>query len=149
MDGTRDEAEALVSKCLVQDAGGGAYRVHDLVLDFLKISISVEALYPMRKQAAKLQAQYLGRLHVLKSYKSPEHGMGSQGLLFLAALWQSVEGLSGDADLETASYRASLDEVESCDITAATADYYSTVGDLLSIQVRLCSTLNDSVCIRR
>ncbi|CAN0477263.1 unnamed protein product, partial [Ectocarpus sp. 12 AP-2014] len=37
--GTREEAEHLVTKCLLQDVGGGGYRVHDLVLDFVKVTI--------------------------------------------------------------------------------------------------------------
>ncbi|CAN0573228.1 unnamed protein product, partial [Ectocarpus sp. 12 AP-2014] len=90
--GTREEAEGLVSKCLLQDVGGGGYRVHDLVLDFVKIKIKADM--EMVKKVAALQAQFLGRLNVLKSYKHPEHGAGNQGLFVLDALWRSVEQLS-------------------------------------------------------
>ncbi|CAN0076742.1 unnamed protein product, partial [Ascophyllum nodosum] len=108
----REEAKGLVSKCLLQDMGRGGYRVHDLILEFVKIKIKADS--EILGKTTALQAQYLGRLNVLKSYGDSEHGAGSQGLLFLDALWRSVEKLSGDPGLEVASYRASLGELESC-----------------------------------
>ncbi|CAM9244996.1 unnamed protein product, partial [Ectocarpus sp. 12 AP-2014] len=131
-EGTRDEAEGLVSKCLLHAVGGGGYRVHDLVLEFAKTSIRAEE--ETVKKATALQAQYLGRLDVLESYRDPEHGAGRQGLFFLDALWRSVEKLSGDLELEVASYRASLGEFESCEATEAVARSYSSVGSLFNIQ---------------
>ncbi|CAM9138218.1 unnamed protein product, partial [Ectocarpus sp. 13 AM-2016] len=131
-EGTRDEAEGLVSKCLLHAVGGGGYRVHDLVLEFAKTSIRAEE--ETVKKATALQAQYLGRLDVLESYRDPEHGAGRQGLFFLDALWRSVEKLSGDPELEVASYRASLGELESCKATEAVARSYSSVGSLFNIQ---------------
>lgn len=136
-EGTRDVAEGLVSKCLVQDVGLGGYRVHDLVLEFLKDNIKADA--EMVKKATAQQAQYLRRLDVLKSYGDPEHGAGSQGLFLLGALWRSVEELSRDPELEVASYRASLGELESCKRTADVASSYSSVGFLFQIQVRQVS----------
>ena len=131
--GTREEAEGLVSKCLLQDIGRGGYRVHDLILEFVKIKIKGDA--EMLKKATALQAQYLGRLNVLKSYGDPEHGAGGQGFFFLGALWRSVENLSGDPRLEVVSYRASLGELESCEATGEVASYYSWVGFLFDLQV--------------
>ncbi|CAN0382120.1 unnamed protein product [Ectocarpus sp. 8 AP-2014] len=131
-EGTRDEAEGLVSKCLLRAVGGGGYRVHDLVLEFAKTSIRAEE--ETVKKATALQAQYLGRLDVLESYGDPEHGAGDQGLFFLDALWRSVEKLSGDPELEVASYRASLGELESCEATKAVATSYCSVGFLFDIQ---------------
>ncbi|CAM9754953.1 unnamed protein product, partial [Pylaiella littoralis] len=131
-EGTRDVAEGLVSKCLVQDVGLGGYRVHDLVLEFLKDNIKADA--EMVKKATAQQAQYLRRLDVLKSYGDPEHGAGSQGLFLFGALWRSVEELSRDPELEVASYRASLGELESCKRTADAASSYSSVGFLFQIQ---------------
>lgn len=133
VEGARDEAEALASKCLLQDMGGGQYRVHDLLLDFVKIRI--KAYDGMVEVATTLQAQYLGRLDVVEGYKNPEHGAGEQGLFFLDALWRSVENLSGDSELEIASYRASLGELESSEATADLANSYSSVGLLFNLQV--------------
>ncbi|CAB1119264.1 unnamed protein product [Ectocarpus sp. CCAP 1310/34] len=131
-EGTREEAEGLVSKCLLQAVGGSGYRVHDLVLEFVKTSIRAEE--EMVEKATALQAQYLGRVDVLKSYGDPEHGAGNQGLFFLDALWRSVEKLSGDPELEVASYRASLGELESCEATEDVASSYRWVGFLFNIQ---------------
>lgn len=133
-EGTREEAEGLVSKYLLQDAGGGGYRVHDLVLDFVKIKIKGDE--EIVGNATALHAQYLARPDVLQSYKNPEHGAGQQGLYVLDALWRSVEELSGDPGLEVASYRATLGELESCEATVEMAVSYSCVGDLFSLQVR-------------
>ncbi|CAM9752024.1 unnamed protein product [Ectocarpus sp. 6 AP-2014] len=131
-EGTHAEAEGLVSKCLLHAVGGGGYRMHDLVLDFAKTSIRAEE--ENVKRATVLQAQYLGRLDVLESYGDPEHGAGDQGIFFLDALWRSVEKLSGDPQLEVASYRASLGELESGEATEAVARSCSSVGFLFNVQ---------------
>ena len=133
-EGTRDEAEGLVSKSLLQAVGGGGYRVHDLVLEFAKTSIRAEE--ETVEKATALQAQYLGRLDVLDSYRDPGHGAGDQGLFFLDALWRSVEELSGNSKLEVASYSTSVGELESCEATTDVTGYYSSVGFLFNIQVR-------------
>lgn len=133
VEGARDEAKGLASKCLVQDMGGDRYRVHDLLLEFVTIKIKAEV--EMVKEATTLQAQYLRRLDVVEGYDNPEHGAGDQGLLFLDALWRSVEKLSGDSELEIASYRASLEELEASDATANVAVSCSSIGHLFHIQV--------------
>ncbi|CAN0356217.1 unnamed protein product, partial [Ectocarpus fasciculatus] len=46
------------------------------------------------------------------------------------------EKLSGDPELEVASYRASLAELGSCEETEALATSYWYVGDLFEIQGR-------------
>lgn len=132
--GAREEAEGLVSKCLLQDVGGGGYRVHDLVLEFVKIKIKADV--GMVAKATTLQAQYLGRVDVLRSYGDPEHGVGNQGLFFLDSLWRSVEKLSGNPELEVTSYRTSLGELESCEATEDVANSYGWVGGLFDIQAR-------------
>lgn len=129
---TREEADGLVSKCLLQDFGSDGYRVHDLVVDFLKDNIKADAA----QKATELQAQYLGRLDVVKSYTDPRHGAGYQGLFGLNVLWRSLEKLSGDSGLEVASYRASLGELESCEATDKVANCFARVGFLFRIQVR-------------
>ncbi|CAM9168776.1 unnamed protein product [Ectocarpus sp. 13 AM-2016] len=130
VDDTREEADGLVSKCLLQDVGRGGHRVHDLVLEFLKDNIKTALV----EKATMLQARFLGRLDVLKGYKNPEHGAGNQGLFVLDALWRSVEKLCGDSDLEVASYSTSLGELESCEATKDVADSYASVGFLFNIQ---------------
>ncbi|CAM9587498.1 unnamed protein product, partial [Ectocarpus fasciculatus] len=137
--GTEEEAEAFVHKCLLQDTGRGGYRVHDLVLEFVKFKIKADV--DTMQRATALQAQYLGRLDVLKSYRDPEHGAGNQGLFFLDALWRSVEKLAGNPELEVASYRASLGELELCEATDAVAISYSSVGLLFKIQGKYASAL--------
>ncbi|CAM9318329.1 unnamed protein product [Ectocarpus sp. 8 AP-2014] len=138
-EGTRDEAEGLVNKCLLHAVVGGGYRLHDLVLEFAKTIIRAEE--ETVEKATALQAQYLGRLDVLESYGDPEHGAGDQGLFFLDALWRSVEKLSGDPELEVASYRASLGELESSEATEAVARSYWSVGFLFDIQGKYASAL--------
>lgn len=133
-DDAREEAEGLVGKCLLQAVGGSGYRVHDLVLEFLKTSIRAEN--EVVEQATALQARFLGRLDVLASYRDLEHGARHQGLFFLDALWRSVEKLSGDPDLEVASYHASLEELEPCEATEDGEISYGRVGFLFNIQVR-------------
>lgn len=123
-----------MGKCLLQDVGVGGYRVHDLVLDFVKIKIKADG--EMVKKATTLQAHFLGRLDVLKGYESPEHGAGNQGLFVLDALWRSAEQLSGDPKLEVVSYTTSLGELESCEATTDVANSYASVGFLFNIQVR-------------
>lgn len=133
--GAREEADGLTSKSLLQDVGGGGgYRVHDLVLDFVKIKIKAD-LEMVRKVTA-LQAHFLGRLDVLRGFDNPEHGPGNQGLFVLDALWRSVEELSENSKLEVASYSISLGESESCEATMDVAGSYSYVGSLFNIQVR-------------
>ena len=139
--GTKEEAEGLVLKSLLQDVGGGGYRVHDLVLKYLRTKIDGERV----NRAKTLQAKYLGRLDVLTSYGDPKHGLGGQGLFFLDALWRSVEKLSGDPALEVASYRASLGELESCEATEHVATWYIWVGNLYVLQVRVSRTISISV----
>ncbi|CAN0454038.1 unnamed protein product [Ectocarpus sp. 12 AP-2014] len=130
MEGTLDEADGLVSKSLLQGVGSDEYRVHDLVLDSLKIKIAADE--EMMGNATALQAQYLGRLDVVKRYENPEHGAGNQGLFVLDALWRWAKKLSGDPGLEVASYRTSLGEFKSCEATADVASSYSSVGFLFN-----------------
>ncbi|CAM9148460.1 unnamed protein product [Ectocarpus sp. 4 AP-2014] len=94
-EGTRDDAEGLVTKCLLHAVGGGGYRVHDLVLEFAKTGIRAQEEQTVKKATA-LQAQYLGRLDVLESYRDPEHGAEYQGLFLsgcpLALGGEALEG---------------------------------------------------------
>lgn len=95
-------------------------------------------------ETTALQAQYLARLDVVTSYKDPGHGAGNQGLFGVGALRRSVEELSGNLELEVASYRASLEGLESCEATANVARSYSSVGFLFYLQVRHVSYISCS-----
>eukprot|EP00752_Nemacystus_decipiens_P009200 g8218.t1 len=131
-EGAREEAEELVSKSLLQDASGGGYRVHDLVLEKMKIKIKADV--EVVGKAAALQAQYLGRLDVVTSYRDAKHGAGNRGWFVLDALWRSVETLSGDDGLEISSYLASLGELGSYKADADVAKCYSWVASFFELQ---------------
>lgn len=157
VEGAREEADGLVNKCLLQGVGGGQYRVHDLVLEFLKDSIRGNDI----KKASALQAQYLSRLDVVKEYVKPEHLLdvvteymkpkhdpGRQDMSVLSALWRSVEKLAGDPGLEDSAYRTSLGELNSLDATEDVATLYFSVGILFKFQVwRASLTLGVRSCI--
>ncbi|CAM9419352.1 unnamed protein product [Scytosiphon promiscuus] len=132
LQGAEEEAESFVGKCLLQDAGGGAYRVHDLLLEYVKVKIKADG--ERVKKAAKLQAWYLGRLDVVRGYEDPEQGAGGKGLFALDALWRSAEALSGDPGLQVASYSASLGELEACKATEEAASAFACVGHLFDLQ---------------
>lgn len=124
-----------MSKSLLQGVGGGGYRVHDLLLEFVKIGIKSDV--DLLEDATERQAQYLRRLDVVKRYESLENGAGSQGFFFLAALWRSVEELSGDRNLEIASYSVSLKELEAFEENAvALRSYSSSIAAFYYFQVR-------------
>lgn len=135
-EGAREEARGLASKSLLQDVGGGGYRVHDLVLGFMKARIEADTAVGVEK-ATTLQAHYLARLDVVESYRGADH----HGLFVLGTLWRSVEELSGNQGLEVASYRVSLGELEACEATAEVANSYSSVGLLFGVQVRQVSSV--------
>lgn len=132
LEGTRDEARGLADKCLLQDVGGRGYRVHDLLLEYVRIKIKADN--EMASRAVERQARYLRRLDVVKGFHSPEHGAGNQGLFVLATLWRSIEELSGNPELQAALYSASLSELEALDASADVAAYFC-IGNLLQRQV--------------
>ncbi|CBN74851.1 NB-ARC and TPR repeat-containig protein [Ectocarpus siliculosus] len=132
VEGTKEEAEGLVNKCLLQDVDGVGYRVHDLLLKYLRVKIKQDG--ERVKKATALQAQYLGRLDVVMSYGDQKHGADNQGLFGLGTLWRCLEKLSGDPVLETASYRAILGELDSCEATAEVANCLEWVALLYDIQ---------------
>ncbi|CAM9821168.1 unnamed protein product [Scytosiphon promiscuus] len=134
VEGTQDEAKGLANKCLLQDVSGGGYRVHDLLLEFVRIKIKAEI--DVLTRAVERQAQYLRRLGVVMEFQNPEHGAGAQGLYVLASLWRSVEKLSGNPELQVASYRVSLREVDSCKAREHVATLYDFIGDLFQLQAK-------------
>eukprot|EP00752_Nemacystus_decipiens_P011090 g9854.t1 len=154
-EGTQEAADGLVHVCLLQKVEDVGYRVHDLVLEFLRDIIKVDVV----DKAIALQVAYLRRLDVLEGYRDPKHGAGNQGLFVLDRFWRSVEELSEEPGLEVASYHASLGELEPSivgislprfvpsflqpflpvnpnlrDTAADVAGSYSSVGQLFNLQ---------------
>ncbi|CAM9854589.1 unnamed protein product, partial [Ectocarpus fasciculatus] len=82
---TRTFAAQIVDQSMLQPAGN-AFRVHDLVLRFLKSKLKAD---PSRPIATSRIAEYLGQLKVLQRYV--EAGETSDGVYSLMALWRSVE----------------------------------------------------------
>lgn len=84
---------------------GDAFRVHDLVLRFLKPKLKAD---PRRLIATSRMADYLGQLKVLRRYvKAAET---SDGVYSLIALWNSVENLSEESQV-AAVYTRNLDGI--------------------------------------
>lgn len=84
---------------------GDAFRVHDLVLRFLKPKPKAD---PNRPIAASRIAGHLGQLKVLRRYV--EDGETSDGVYSLMALWRSVEHLAEESQV-AAVYTRNLDGV--------------------------------------
>lgn len=124
-------AKGLAGRSLVFLKQDG-YRVHDLILDFAKLQILTKP--PLVKYATSRQARYLGRLAVVRGYAGT--GEYQEGFHALAALWRSVEGLSGDEELEVKTYNDSLLPLERSEATVDVAQVFSTVGGLYILQVR-------------
>ena len=125
---TRDEARGLMGRSLLQAVGRGGYRVHDLLLDFARDRIRPALI----ELAAKRQAQYLGRLHVVRGYAGK--GEHKEGFYALMSLWRSVEDLSHNPRLQFEEYHTSLQvlgEDESTDV----GDIFWALGRLFQLQV--------------
>lgn len=71
---------------------GDAFRVHDLVLRFLKLKLKAD---PSRPTATGRTVEYLGQLKVLQGYVGA--GETSDGVYSLMALWRSVENLAEES----------------------------------------------------
>lgn len=84
---------------------GDAFRVHDLVLGFLKLKLKAD---PRRPTATGRIVEYLGKLKVLQGYA--EAGETSDGVYSLMALWRSVEDLAEESHV-AAVYTKNLDGV--------------------------------------
>lgn len=135
VQGTRDEARGLMGRSLLQAVGRGGYRVHDLLLDFARVRVTPALL----ELAAKRQAQYLGRLHVVRGYAGK--GEHKEGFYTLMSLWRSVEYLSHNPRLQVKEYRTSLQvlgEDESTDV----GDVCWALGRLFQLQVSVGHTVD-------
>lgn len=109
----------------MQAQGFTYYSVHDLLLDFAKNAIDPET----KEVATSRQAQYLGRLDVLKGFHD------GRGYLSLMALWRSLEDLSGDKELEVKTYESSLEELKESKANLAKAEHFNAVASLFHEQV--------------
>ncbi|CAN0234238.1 unnamed protein product [Scytosiphon promiscuus] len=119
----------LVDKSLVKVVEQ-SYYLHDLVLDFAKDEL--------RKSRGKVQlvtsrqAQYLGTISVLEDYARA--GEVLRGFYALMALWQSVEDMSGDKQLEVSTYGVKLKALEGSEPMESVAYTNWAAGRLFELQ---------------
>ena len=73
---------------------GDSFRVHDLVLLFLKPRLKAD---PSRPMATSRIAEYLGQLKILRRYVEDGETIG--GVYSLMALWRSVEDLADESQV--------------------------------------------------
>ena len=109
----------------------GAFRLHDLLLDFIAIKSQGED--SLIKEAVARQAKHLGDLAVLRYYS----GIGEyklEGLYSLIRLWRKLVDLSGSEQLEVDAYNTSLGELGE-DASTGAANAHSAAGRLLELQV--------------
>ena len=116
----------MVDRCLLQDMTGG-YRLHDLVLEYLQLTIKMDS-GDLVEKATLRQARYLGRLNVFNGYAAVGQHARTGGLFALIALWNSVKKLNETVDAG-AYYAESLTGV--ADVTTM-----QDVGNLLYLMVR-------------
>lgn len=88
----RAYAAQLVAQSMLQPEDGYAYRVHDVILHFLKTKLKADPKLPI---ATSRVVEHLGQLKVLHKYLDAEYPIGD--LLSLSALWRSAEILSGES----------------------------------------------------
>lgn len=111
------------------------YYLHDLVLDFAKDEL--RKLRGNMQLVTSHQAQYLGAISVLESYARA--GEVLPGFYSLMALWQSLEDLSGDKQLEVSTYGVNLKALEGSEPTKHLADINWAAGRLFELQVGVFS----------
>lgn len=115
---------------LLQKAGG-AFRLHDLLLDFVAIkSRGEDALI---EEAVERQARHLGTLAVLQRYSLTGKDK-LEGLYSLLGLWQKLTDLSGKDHLVVDAYNTSLGELGEGDLIY-TSNACLAVGALYQLQV--------------
>lgn len=74
---------------------GDSFRVHDLVLRFLKLKLKADSSRPT---ATCRTAEYLGQLKILRKFFNAEETNG--GVYSFMALWRSVESLAEESHVE-------------------------------------------------
>eukprot|EP00752_Nemacystus_decipiens_P014758 g13139.t2 len=131
-------ASVLVNRYLLQDQLDG-YRVHDLVLQFLQLTIGVDGGRLARKASSR-QARYLAKLRVFKQYNARGAEVSAGGLYSLVALWIAVKRLDGAVDVE-ACYRKSLEGKAEVEITRQVAWVLLLLGSYAGAEAMLRDTL--------
>ncbi|CAN0005428.1 unnamed protein product [Ectocarpus sp. 6 AP-2014] len=119
----------LVDKSLVKVVEQG-YNLHDLVLDFAKDEL--RKLRGNVQLVTSRQAQYLGAISVLERYARA--GEVLPGFYSLMVLWQSLEDLSGDNQLEVSTYGVNLKALEGSEPTNRLAYISWAAGRLFELQ---------------
>lgn len=134
---------SLARRALVQVRRDG-YLVHDVLLDFARNRIKLETNRETKKTATSRQAQYLSRLNVVKAYRSSAREC-TGGYYSLAALWRSLEDLSGDKALEVKRYKSNLDVLTKEQASMEIASIFDDVASLFHMQVGCCVAINHRV----
>ncbi|CAM9191144.1 unnamed protein product, partial [Pylaiella littoralis] len=101
---TKTFAAHLVDQSMLQRVGD-AFRVHDLVLHFLKLKLKAD---PSRPTATGRTVEHLGQLKVLQRFVGA--GETSDGVYPLMGLWRSVENLAEESHV-AAVYTKNLNGV--------------------------------------
>ncbi|CAM9263687.1 unnamed protein product [Choristocarpus tenellus] len=109
----------LVDHCLLQEVGVD-FCLHDLVLDFLELTIKMDIASV--EDAILRQSQYLARLGVLYKYSSKSI---CGGLYSLIALWNAVKKYDKGLQVEV-HYMENLEGVTD-------QDHWNRAGQLLSV----------------
>lgn len=97
-----------MDRCLLQKTLEG-YRLHDLVLQYLQLTISMDGGDLAGKSSSR-QARYLARLGVFREYFAHGGDVSTGGSYSLIALWNSVKNLDGTVNV-AACYSESLEGV--------------------------------------
>lgn len=118
----RDVARGLVGRSLLQAVGNSGYRVHDLLLNFVRDRIKPAPL----EKAVSRQAQYLARYDVVVS------GDFHEGYSSLVALWRPVDELSSNPRIQVEATNTSVEQLKDAE---ASVFYCLFVGRLLERQV--------------
>lgn len=129
---TRDEAQGLMSRSLLQAVDGEGYRIHDLLLDFARDRVKPALL----ELSTKCQARYLSRLDVVRGYA--DESSTTTGFYTLMVLWRSAEELSDNPLLQVEAYRASL-HVLAAEESSDAVYIHWTLGNLFALQVGACT----------
>ena len=127
--GGRRGAEFLAHNALLHEVEG-SFRVHDLLLDFIKLECRNRQ--DLVEDAVRRQTQFLGRLAVVRSFGQNE-GM-STNLYALISLWRSLEDLSSNKQLDVQTYEASLGELGEAESTDV-AYMYALIAWLFLLKV--------------
>lgn len=136
MEGARFLADGLVSRSLLQRRIRDQYAVHDLLLDFAKMSIN-KSSSNVKDDATSRQATYLGRIKVLLSYFGDEKA--DAGLYALTTLWLSLKELGGDSVSAVKEYTSSLEDLDRSGKASESrvADTRCAVARVFQLQVGL------------